>query len=157
MACADAGSGELFGYTLRYASGRRADSSRLYWPITLPGNLVHMAAAPALAGMATGGGVIVIDPLAVAALLVRQRGYQIAVALPAIPALLTPVQVAGARLSFVKLRVAFFEIATSGPGAIQTRPRGTSIRLPPTPQFLMSWRNKLVGISRPRPCALASS
>lgn len=44
-----AGLGELLGYTLRLVSGRWADHSRLYWPITLAGYLVQMAAVPALA------------------------------------------------------------------------------------------------------------
>jgi predicted MFS family arabinose efflux permease len=44
-----AGIGELLGYTLRLASGSLADRSRLYWPITLAGYLVQMAAVPALA------------------------------------------------------------------------------------------------------------
>ena len=44
-----AGIGELLGYTLRLASGRLADRSRLYWSITLTGYVVQMAAVPALA------------------------------------------------------------------------------------------------------------
>ena len=44
-----AGVGELLGYTLRWASGGLADRSRLYWPITLAGYVVQMAAVPALA------------------------------------------------------------------------------------------------------------
>jgi MFS family permease len=44
-----AGFGELLGYTLRYISGRWADRSRLYWPITLLGYGVQMAAVPGLA------------------------------------------------------------------------------------------------------------
>lgn len=44
-----AGLGELLGYTLRLVSGRWADHSKLYWPITLAGYLVQMAAVPALA------------------------------------------------------------------------------------------------------------
>jgi predicted MFS family arabinose efflux permease len=44
-----AGAGELLGYTLRLASGSLADRARLYWPITLAGYLVQMAAVPALA------------------------------------------------------------------------------------------------------------
>jgi MFS family permease len=44
-----AGTGELIGYTLRLASGSLADRSRLYWPITLVGYVVQMAAVPALA------------------------------------------------------------------------------------------------------------
>ena len=44
-----AGVGELLGYTLRLGSGRLADRSRLYWPITLAGYVVQMAAVPALA------------------------------------------------------------------------------------------------------------
>ncbi len=44
-----AGFGELFGYTLRLLSGRLADSTRAYWPITLIGYVVQMAAVPALA------------------------------------------------------------------------------------------------------------
>jgi MFS family permease len=44
-----AGFGELLGYTLRLVSGRWADRSNLYWPITLAGYLVQMIAVPALA------------------------------------------------------------------------------------------------------------
>lgn len=44
-----AGIGELLGYTLRLASGTAADRSRWYWPITLAGYSVQMAAIPALA------------------------------------------------------------------------------------------------------------
>jgi predicted MFS family arabinose efflux permease len=44
-----AGTGELLGYTLRLASGNLADRSRLYWPITLAGYVIQMAAVPALA------------------------------------------------------------------------------------------------------------
>jgi predicted MFS family arabinose efflux permease len=44
-----AGTGELLGYTLRLASGSLADRSRMYWPITLAGYVVQMAAVPALA------------------------------------------------------------------------------------------------------------
>jgi MFS family permease len=44
-----AGTGELLGYTLRLASGKLADRSHLYWPITITGYAVQMAAVPALA------------------------------------------------------------------------------------------------------------
>ncbi len=44
-----AGAGELVGYTLRLLSGRAADSTRLYWPITIAGYLLQMLAVPALA------------------------------------------------------------------------------------------------------------
>ncbi len=43
------GTGELCGYLLRLGSGRLADSTRAYWPITLAGYVVQMAAVPALA------------------------------------------------------------------------------------------------------------
>ena len=43
------GFGEFLGYALRFASGRWADRSRLYWPITLAGYIVQMFAVPALA------------------------------------------------------------------------------------------------------------
>ena len=43
------GLGELCGYVLRLGSGRLADSTRAYWPITLIGYTVQMAAVPALA------------------------------------------------------------------------------------------------------------
>lgn len=43
------GFGELSGYMLRLFSGRVADSTRAYWPITLIGYVVQMAAVPALA------------------------------------------------------------------------------------------------------------
>ncbi len=44
-----AGVAELLGFTLRLVSGSLADRSRLYWPITLAGYVVQMAAVPALA------------------------------------------------------------------------------------------------------------
>ncbi len=43
------GFGELLGYTLRLVSGRWADRTRLYWPMTLAGYVVQMVAVPALA------------------------------------------------------------------------------------------------------------
>jgi MFS family permease len=43
------GFGEFLGYALRLASGRFADRSRLYWPVTLAGYLVQMFSVPALA------------------------------------------------------------------------------------------------------------
>lgn len=43
------GFGEFLGYALRLVSGRWADSSRLYWPITLGGYIVQMISVPALA------------------------------------------------------------------------------------------------------------
>lgn len=44
-----AGLGEFLGYALRLVSGRWADRSRIYWPITLAGYVVQMAAVPLLA------------------------------------------------------------------------------------------------------------
>jgi predicted MFS family arabinose efflux permease len=44
-----AGGGELLGYSLRLVSGRLADSTGAYWPITIAGYVVQMAAVPALA------------------------------------------------------------------------------------------------------------
>jgi predicted MFS family arabinose efflux permease len=49
IAGAVGGFGELIGYTLRLITGRWADRSRLYWPITLAGYLIQMTAVPALA------------------------------------------------------------------------------------------------------------
>jgi MFS family permease len=43
------GFGEFLGYALRLVSGRSADRSRLYWPITLAGYIIQMASVPALA------------------------------------------------------------------------------------------------------------
>src|SRR5258708_3128757 len=48
-----AGIGELLGYTWRRSSGSLADRSRWYWPITLLGYVVQMAAVPALALIGT--------------------------------------------------------------------------------------------------------
>lgn len=44
-----AGTGELFGYLLRLASGKLASTTRAYWPITLLGYVVQMAAVPLMA------------------------------------------------------------------------------------------------------------
>ena len=43
------GFGELVGYGLRLVSGRAADRTRQFWPITIFGYVVQMAAVPALA------------------------------------------------------------------------------------------------------------
>jgi predicted MFS family arabinose efflux permease len=43
------GFGELLGYGLRLVSGRLADSTRQFWPITIAGYVVQMAAVPLLA------------------------------------------------------------------------------------------------------------
>jgi predicted MFS family arabinose efflux permease len=44
-----AGFGELLGYGVRLLSGRWADSTGSYWPITIFGYVVQMASVPALA------------------------------------------------------------------------------------------------------------
>lgn len=44
-----AGLGELAGYGLRLVSGRLADRTRQFWPITIFGYIVQMLAVPALA------------------------------------------------------------------------------------------------------------
>jgi MFS family permease len=44
-----AGTGELAGYLLRLVSGKLTEKTRLYWPITLAGYAVQMAAVPLLA------------------------------------------------------------------------------------------------------------
>src|SRR5690348_10234083 len=44
-----AGSGELFGYVLRLASGRIAERTGAYWAVALFGYVVQMAAVPAMA------------------------------------------------------------------------------------------------------------
>jgi MFS family permease len=43
-----AGAGELFGYLLRAVSGRVAEKTRAYWPITLGGYMLQMAVIPLL-------------------------------------------------------------------------------------------------------------
>ena len=43
------GFGEFLGYALRLLSGRLADRSRWYWPVTLVGYVVQMASVPLLA------------------------------------------------------------------------------------------------------------
>ena len=44
-----AGTGELFGYLLRLASGRLAERTSAYWPIAIGGYVVQMAAVPLMA------------------------------------------------------------------------------------------------------------
>src|SRR5215471_2342920 len=43
------GLGELLGYGLRLFSGRLADATGRYWPITIFGYVIQMASVPALA------------------------------------------------------------------------------------------------------------
>jgi hypothetical protein len=43
------GFGELLGYWLRLVSGRLADRTRQFWPITIFGYIIQMAAVPVLA------------------------------------------------------------------------------------------------------------
>lgn len=42
------GFGELLGYGLRLVSGRAADKTGLFWPITIAGYVIHIASVPAL-------------------------------------------------------------------------------------------------------------
>jgi hypothetical protein len=42
------GFGEMLGYALRLGSGRLADATGLYWPITIFGYFVQMSSVPAL-------------------------------------------------------------------------------------------------------------
>jgi predicted MFS family arabinose efflux permease len=44
-----AGTGELFGYLLRLASGRLAEKTHAYWAIAFSGYVLQMAAVPAMA------------------------------------------------------------------------------------------------------------
>lgn len=43
------GFGEFLGYGLRLVSGQLADRTKLFWPITIVGYIIQMAAVPALA------------------------------------------------------------------------------------------------------------
>lgn len=43
------GFGELLGYGLRVVSGKLADASRQFWPITITGYVVQMSSVPLLA------------------------------------------------------------------------------------------------------------
>ncbi|MGC9197769.1 MAG: MFS transporter [Acidobacteriaceae bacterium] len=49
VASTTAGFGELLGYGLRFFSGRLSERTREFWPITIIGYLVQMAAVPLLA------------------------------------------------------------------------------------------------------------
>jgi predicted MFS family arabinose efflux permease len=49
IVAAVAGFGELLGYGLRLVSGRLSERTQEFWPITLAGYLLQMAAVPALA------------------------------------------------------------------------------------------------------------
>jgi MFS family permease len=60
-----AGFGEFVGYGLRFVSGRLADRTRRFWPITIAGYVIQMLAVPALALAGSWP--------AVAALLVAER------------------------------------------------------------------------------------
>src|SRR5512136_927100 len=46
---AASGLGEFAGYGLRLISGRLADRTQAYWPITIAGYVIQMAAVPTLA------------------------------------------------------------------------------------------------------------
>jgi len=139
------GFGEFLGYALRLVSGRLADRSRLYWPITLIGYVLQMASVPLLAltgswpsaavliflerigkatrnpprnvmlsqagrqmGLGWAFGInegldqlgALLGPLAVAGLLAWRHSYSLAFAALAIPALMTLLLVATARMGF---------------------------------------------------------
>ena len=61
------GLGELVGYSMRYVFGRLTDKTRKYWPMTIAGYVLDIAAVPALALVGEHGWV------AACALLVIQR------------------------------------------------------------------------------------
>lgn len=139
------GFGEFLGYALRLVSGRLADRSRLYWPITLMGYVVQMASVPLLAlagswpsaaaliflerigkatrnpprnvmlsqagrqmGLGWAFGInegldqlgALLGPLAVAGLLAWRHSYSLAFAALGIPAFMTLLLVAIARMRF---------------------------------------------------------
>ena len=56
------GAGELLGYALRLVSGRLADRTRAYWPITIAGYVIQMVAVPllALAGSWPAAAVLIV-------------------------------------------------------------------------------------------------
>ena len=43
------GLGEMIGYSMRYVFGRLTDKTRRYWPMTIVGYILDIAAVPALA------------------------------------------------------------------------------------------------------------
>jgi MFS family permease len=140
------GFGEFLGYALRLVSGRFADITRRYWPITIAGYVIQMAAVPLLAlagswpvaallvilervgkairnpprdvmlshaGKQAGGigwafGLhealdqfgAMIGPLAVAGILALRHDYRLAFAVLAVPAALTLIFLALARIAF---------------------------------------------------------
>ena len=49
------GLGEMIGYSLRYVFGRITDRTRLYWPMTIIGYVLDIAAVPALALVGSHG------------------------------------------------------------------------------------------------------
>lgn len=58
------GFGELLGYGLRLVSGRLADATRKFWPITIVGYVVQMVSVPALAltgSLQTAAALIVLE------------------------------------------------------------------------------------------------
>mgnify|MGYP004460164565 FL=1 len=61
------GLGELIGYSMRYVFGKLTDKSKQYWPMTIAGYVLDVAAVPALALVGEHGWV------AACALLVVQR------------------------------------------------------------------------------------
>ena len=139
------GIGELLGYGLRVVSGRLSDRTGQFWPITIVGYVVQMAAVPALAlagSWPAAAGLIIIErigkatrnpprdvmlshaaqemgygwafgvhealdqfgalvgPLVIAAVLAAHGDYRTAIAWLAVPAALTLLILAAARLLY---------------------------------------------------------
>ena len=61
------GLGELIGYSMRYVFGKITDKTKKYWPMTILGYVLDIAAVPALALVGKNGWI------AACALLVVQR------------------------------------------------------------------------------------
>lgn len=59
------GLGELIGYSMRYVFGRITDRTGLYWPMTVAGYVIDIAAVPALALTGENGWVMACVLLAV--------------------------------------------------------------------------------------------
>ncbi len=49
------GLGEMIGHSMRYASGRIPDGTRRYWPMTILGYVLDVAAVPLFIGIAMWG------------------------------------------------------------------------------------------------------
>jgi MFS family permease len=157
------GLGEFLGYALRLVSGRLADRTQKFWPITIAGYIVQMCAVPALAlagSWPAAAGLLIVERIGKATrnpprdVMLSHAGKEMGgygwafglhEGLDQLGALLGPLAMAGVLAARHDFRLAFAALAI--PAAITLLLLGIARFLYPRPEDLASEEPKHTGSS----------